>query len=242
MSIKIVLVEDDERIQKSVSAAFSEDGYQVFSCRGQIPFLERFLDLEIQGEGPDARADMCLFIFDVNLPDGNGFELCRLVRSKAPSAPIIMLTVLNDEDSIVYGLESGADDYISKPFSMRILKSRVKALIRRQAGTMDGGRIRSGDLLIDINHSEVYKGNLRLSLLPKEIQIVRYLTLSGGCLVSRNLLFEKIWDIDENFIDDNTLSVHMSRLRRKLGTWDGKPFIITERGFGYRWGVKIEKN
>ena len=229
MAKRLLLLEDDQVLRHSIATMLREESYEVELC-GSLTSYE---------ELPERVArDIDLYILDVCLPDGNGFDFCKRIRRET-STPILMLTVLDDEDSIVKGLDYGADDYVVKPFSLKILKYRIRALLRRNQDNVV--RLHSGDYVFHIDDCAVYKEGLRVELLPKEFQITRVLLAADGSLVTRRTLLEKIWDIDGVFVDDNTLSVHMSRLRKKLGKYNGISYVETERGFGYRWGVRIER-
>lgn len=221
----ILIIEDDAVIQRSLEALLRRSGFD--TCL--------WPDLDSAEACAVLRPDLVLL--DVTLPSGDGFGFCRRLRALSP-LPVVFLTVLDDEDSIVRGLESGGDDYITKPFSARVLLSRIHALLRRTART---GGLRSGELTLHIDrHTAALRGE-PLALLPKEWDILTLLLENPGRLLTRRILLERLWDAEGNFVDDNTLSVHMSRLRKKLGSFQGTPYIRTERGFGYRWEVPCEK-
>ena len=175
----------------------------------------------------------------VTLPAGDGFSFCRQLR-RLSRTPVIFLTVLDDEDSIVQGLSCGGDDYVTKPFSARVLLSRMQALLRRTAGE-SVQCLCSGELVLQPDtHTALLRGEA-LPLMPKEWEILLLFLQNPGRLLTRRILLERLWDAEGSFVDDNTLSVHMSRLRKKLGDYQGTPYIRTERGFGYRWEVPYEK-
>ena len=221
----ILIIEDDPVIQRSLDTLLRRGGFSA-CLRTDLPTAE-----EAAALAPD------LILLDVTLPSGDGFAFCRRFRALS-ALPVVFLTVLDDEDSIVRGLECGGDDYVVKPFSGRVLLSRIQSLLRRTARP---GRLRSGELVIDAGaHTAALRGE-PLALLPKEWDILLLLTRTPGRLLTRRMLLELLWDAEERFVDDNTLSVHMSRLRRKLGCFQGMPYIRTERGFGYRWEVPCEK-
>jgi DNA-binding response OmpR family regulator len=162
------------------------------------------------------------------LPDGNGVELCNFIRSTDTETPILFLTACDEEFQIVRGLDAGADDYVTKPFRLFELLSRIRALLRRKPATTT---YNIGDISVDLSNMTVKKSNETLFLTPTEFDILRTLMQNNSAIVTRASLLEKIWDCDGNFIDDNTLSVHVSRLRDKIGA----EHIVTARGIGYKW-------
>ncbi|MBR4286322.1 MAG: response regulator transcription factor, partial [Clostridia bacterium] len=168
-----------------------------------------------------------LIILDVMLPDGNGFDMCGFIREKNKDVPVLFLTACDDEVQIVRGLDAGADDYVTKPFKLLELLSRIRALLRRAGATV----FSCDDIVIDVNTMTVKKSGEVVFLTPTEFQILSTLVRNNGVIVTRNILLENIWDEGGAFIDDNTLSVHISRLREKIGT----EHIVTVRGIGYRW-------
>lgn len=216
MKEKIFLLEDDAFLRDGLCELLSKEDYSVTSA-SSVKEAERIIK----------EKDFNLIILDVLLPDGNGFDLCGRIRALGISTPILFLTACDDEIQIVRGLDSGADDYVTKPFKLLEFMSRVRALLRRSSVT----RFRSRDIALDINKTSVTKNGESIELTKTEFQILSMLIQSKGVIVTRNALLEHIWDIDGNFIDDNTLSVHISRLREKIGPG----YIATVRGIGYRW-------
>ena len=216
MSAKILLVEDDIFLRDGIKEALKKEGYSVFTAEDCKTAKAEFVK-----ETPD------LLILDVMLPDGNGFDLCTLFRSLNKNAPILFLTACDDEVQIVRGLDSGADDYVTKPFKLLELLSRIRAILRRSNNTI----LNSSDITIDINNMTVKSKGETVFVTPIEFQILSTLVRNNGVIVTRSVLLENIWDSDGAFIDDNTLSVHISRLREKIGA----EHIKTVRGIGYRW-------
>lgn len=216
MKEKIFLLEDDVFLRDGLCELLGKEGYLVTSASSVK-----------EAEGIIKEKDFSLIILDVLLPDGNGFDLCGRIRALGINTPILFLTACDDEIQIVRGLDSGADDYVTKPFKLLEFMSRVRALLRRNSVT----RFKSRDISLDINKTSVTKNGESIELTKTEFQILSMLIQSKGVIVTRNALLENIWDIDGNFIDDNTLSVHISRLREKIGPG----YIATVRGIGYRW-------
>lgn len=216
MKQKILLVEDDSFLREGLTEVLQGEGYEVISADS---FMKAQEMMELFSYN--------LMIFDVMLPDGSGLDLCRKVRSMGSTVPILFLTACDDEIQIVCGLDAGADDYVTKPFRLLELLSRVRALLRRNASAVYS----SGNVSIDLKTMTAHKDGAALSLTPTEFMILSTLVQNSGVIVTRAILLEKIWDCDGSFVDDNTLSVHVSRLREKLGTNQ----ISTVRGIGYRW-------
>ena len=221
----ILTIEDDPVLQQSLRTLLERSGFDALL----------WPDLRPAEEAANLAPD--LILLDVTLPSGSGFDFCRSLR-RLSALPVVFLTVLDDEDSIVRGLECGGDDYVTKPFSARVLLSRVHALLRR---TGRPGRLRCGELVVEPGERRAALRGKPLALLPKEWALLSLFLDNPGRLLTRRLLLERLWDAEGSFVDDNTLSVHMSRLRKKLGSFQGTPYIRTERGFGYRWEVPCEK-
>lgn len=217
MSTKIMLVEDDAYLREGLCELLEKEGYSVESACNCS-----------EGRNIFNKSVFNLVILDVMLPDGNGLELCTEIRNQGSDVPILFLTACDEEFQIVRGLDAGADDYVTKPFRLLELLSRVRALLRRRNSV---ATYQNRDLVVDIGTMSVKKNGENVILTPTEFQILATLIQNSGIIVTRNNLLEKIWDCDGNFIDDNTLSVHISRLRDKIGA----DHIATVRGTGYRW-------
>ena len=216
MSAKIMLCEDDVYLREGLCELLEKEGYSVDSA-GNCNEVRKLLN----------GGTYQLVILDVMLPDGNGLELCAEIRNRGSDVPVLFLTACDEEFQIVRGLDAGADDYVTKPFRLLELLSRVRALLRRKLVAT----YQNKDLSVDVRTMTVRKNGETLTLTPTEFQILTTLIVNSGIIVTRNTLLEKIWDCDGNFIDDNTLSVHISRLRDKIGA----KHITTVRGTGYRW-------
>lgn len=213
---RILLVEDDAFLRDGLCEMLGKEGYSVTPV-STIADARR----EIAG-------GFNLVILDVMLPDGNGFDFCAEVRANSNSIPILFLTACDDEIQIVRGLDAGADDYVTKPFKLLELMSRVRALLRRNAPS---SVIQSSDISIDTSNMTVKKNGEIIFVTKTEFQILSTLIRNNGIIVTRSILLQNIWDDAGDFIDDNTLSVHVSRLREKIGA----EHIKTIRGVGYRW-------
>ena len=218
MTTQILLLEDDPFLRDGITTLLTREGFSV-TAAATVQQAQTVLSLR----------SFALAIFDVLLPDGSGLELCRSLREKGITMPILCLTACDEESDIVAGLDAGADDYVTKPFRTRELLARVRALLRRR----EQHTMQDGDLFVDFDAMLVRRGGKTVYVTPTEFQILRCLAQNSGVIVTRETLLRRIWDDGGNFIDDNTLSVHVSRLREKIG----HAHIQTVRGVGYRWEV-----
>ncbi len=228
----ILTIEDNVELQKEIKDLLISVGYQVLCAQSRADALNYFKFNKI---------DLCLL--DVQLPDCSGFDFCSEIRTFFMN-PIIMLTICNEEDDIITGLRNGADDYITKPFSIRILLMRIETQLRRNEWQIKKNTqiIFSGDLEINFDTRKIYYNEQELKLRSIEFDICEILLKNNGRIIKRDLLFESIWDCKNKFIEENTLNVHISRLRKALKTYRGMQYIETVKNFGYRWNVEIIKN
>lgn len=237
MAYRVLLVEDDATLRETVAYNLSRQGYEVLTADNGYDALETA-----------RRGQPDLLLLDVMLPGIDGFEVCRLLRREM-SLPILMLTARSDEVDLVVGLEMGADDYLTKPFSMRELMARVKALLRRveliredlAAERVDAAAepraetLAFGDLEIDLSRREVRVGGTAARLKPKEFDLLLFLARNAGVALSRDLILERVWDwtFDGN---SRTVDVHVRWLREKVEADPAAPTrIVTVRGIGYRF-------
>ncbi|MBA3779751.1 MAG: response regulator transcription factor [Chloroflexi bacterium] len=232
MSATILVVEDEHAVARGVQYALQQEGYAVTVARSG----EEGLDFASH-QAPD------LVILDVRLPGMDGFEVLRRLRQTGSKAPVLFLTARDDEVDKVIGLELGADDYLTKPFGLRELMSRIKALLRRAYGDLAdaaGGRvIRHRDLLVDLERRRVQRGQRRVSLTATEFEILRHLASRPGRVYSRRELLELIRDYEALDQDEKTINVHVSHLREKLEDDPAQPaFILTVRGAGYAFAER----
>ena len=215
---KILLVEDDRTIIHSLKAFLSEEGFDVDSVSTQFE-AENHMD-----EG------FSLLLLDISLAQGSGFEVCR--KAKGKGIPVIFLTASGDEMSVVKGLDMGADDYIAKPFRPRELVSRIRSTLRRY---QPASLITAGNVTVDTDKALVMKNGIEVPLSALEYRLLTVFINNRGLLLSRNKLLEDIWDIVGDFVNDNTLTVYIKRLREKIEDDPQDPQIIkTVRGLGYR--------
>ncbi len=223
---KILLVEDDIYLAKNIRLLLEKNGYEVDTVNS----VEHALNY---------KKTVDLYLMDVMLPDGTGFEICENIR-RTSNTPIIMISAKDDEDSIVKGLEIGADDYVAKPFKPNELVSRIRANLRRNSINNSGKIFVSFDLEVDLNKRKVFKSGNELILRNIEFKLLEIFVANPEVVIKRERILESIWDSEGNFIEDNTLSVSIKRLREKLAeNPDGCEYIETIRGVGYRWNAEV---
>ena len=220
---RLLIVEDDENLSRGIAFAFEKDGYSVITANtlkaGQICFERQSIDI---------------VILDLGLPDGNGMELCRSIREKS-NIPIIMLTACDLETDEVTGLMAGADDYITKPFSLSVLRARVEAVLRRLA-VNDNHVVQSGGCRLDTAQCKLYRGDEEIVISATEFRLLHYFMSNAGQVLSKEQILAATWDNQGSFVDENTLQVNISRLRAKIGDDPKNPKILkTIHGMGYVW-------
>ncbi|MCI8996925.1 MAG: response regulator transcription factor [Lachnospiraceae bacterium] len=222
---KILVVEDDLALSTGLCFELDASGYVTvasYSCQ------KAWLLLKYES--------FDLVILDVNLPDGNGFSLCQKIKQEFPGLSVIFLTANDLEQDILNGFDLGAEDYITKPFNLQILKRRVEVALRRGGSGSKGSpdSYDDGVLLLDFSTLTAVRKGKRLAITPNEYKLLRLLTANVGNLVTRQLLLEKLWDCQGCYIDDHTLTVTMNRLRAKIED-EEHTYIRTVRGMGYIW-------
>lgn len=226
--MKILLVEDDRTIASGLEYSLQQDYYETILCYDAT---------SAQAVLTDQLSELTLCIFDLSLPDGSGYDLCRIVKERS-DIPVIFLTAIDDEVNVVMGLDMGADDYITKPFRLRELLSRIKSVLRRynkQGQTPTN--IELEDVRINTLEGKVYKAGDEVLLTALEYRLLLIFANHIGQVLSRNQLLERIWDVAGEFVNDNTLSVYIKRLREKLEDNPQEPKLIkTVRGLGYKVG------
>ncbi len=223
MADKILLVEDDFALAMGTEYALQSEGYEVV-CADTLEKARALL-----------KEDLSLILLDVMLPDGNGYSFCKEVRQKGMEVPIIFLTAVSEEANVVQGLELGADDYVAKPYRVKELLSRIAANIRRyKKSNGQGGRsfVFGKHTFLPDEFRLLLEGKT-VECTGSELRLLKELINNEGIVLTRSTLLERLFDTDEVFIDDNTLSVYMNRLRSKLG--EDASYIETVRGIGYRF-------
>lgn len=235
MQEKILFVEDDGALAMGTAYVLESEGMQVIravDCRSAKECWQ------------ERRDEIDLVLLDVMLPDGDGFALCEWVKSQKREVPVIFLTALEDEGNVVHGLRYG-DDYVTKPFRTKELVARIQANIRKYRVCMDAGEqqadgngaqgiYRNGALCLNEREMLVTFRKDKIELTKSEYRLLQILLQHTGQILTREQLMEQLWSVDEAFVDDNTLSVYMRRLRQKLGNTGEQSYITTIRGVGYR--------
>ena len=245
---KILLLEDDISLSDGLEYSLQKNDFTVETVRTVGEALKRL-------QSDDLINQYDLLLLDITLPDGTGFEVCERVRKENSRIPVIFLTASDEEVNVIRGLDGGGDDYITKPFKLGELCSRIRALLRRAGYSRQTGndapqesaqgsaprqntdnRIVSGGLMIDLTASRVTLDGKTLDLTRAEYRLICLLVRNAERVMTRDMIFNELWDHMGSFVDDNTLSVHIRRLREKVETDPSKPeHLITARGFGYRW-------
>lgn len=218
---KILLVEDDKAIVANLTEFLNNEGYIVKSVSGQTAALKLLAEEKIE-----------LVLLDVSLAEGNGFATCKAIKAEY-DIPVIFLTASGDEFSTVTGFELGADDYIPKPFRPRELVSRIKNVLRLTGNT--GKTVKLGDVIVDTEKGTATKNNKDLFLSALEYRLLLVFINNRGVILTRNQLLDAIWDVAGEYVNDNTLTVYIKRLREKIEDDPTNPqIILTMRGIGYK--------
>lgn len=218
---KILLVEDNETIIMGLKYSLEQENFEVDTAKNIVTAKSKIKKQEYD-----------LYLLDIALPDGEGYEICKTIKEKENS-PVIFLTAKDEETDIVQGLDMGADDYVVKPFRTRELISRINSVLRRyQKNTSCENQIKCQNILIDNNTAKVYKNEKEVIFTSLEYKILLMLFNNKNILVTREQILDKIWDVAGNFVNDNTLTVYVKRIREKIDDKDGK-IIQTVRGIGY---------
>lgn len=219
--MRILVVEDEHRIARAIKEGLEQETYAV--------------DIEFDGESGYSAAfaeTYDLIILDVMMPGIDGYEVCRRLRADGKQMPIIMLTAKDQNRDIVKGLDTGADDYLAKPFSFEVLLARVRALLRRPAQSL-GESLQVGDLVLDPGAKQVVRAGQSIQLSSKEYALLEYLMRNQGRILSKNNIISHVWDFDADILP-NTVEVFMTYLRAKVDKPFKKPLLHTVRGFGYK--------
>lgn len=232
MKNRILLLEDDLSLIDGLQHSLTKSGFALEIAR---TVNEAMTLLEKQ--------QYDLLLLDVTLPDGTGFAVCEQVRKDGNQVPIIFLTALDEEVNVIRGLDSGGDDYITKPFKLGELCSRIRALLRRAgiSKPVSSSALECGDIFIDTFHGRALLKGKALELTSTEYRLLCLLVRNAGRIVTRNVVLNEMWDGAGTFVDDNTLSVYVRRLREKIEKDPSHPeHLITARGFGYQWNEVSE--
>lgn len=221
--IRILLVEDNESIVLGVTYLLRQEGFEVTATRDMEAAKQELL-----------KGEFSLALLDVTLPDGDGFELCRQIKKRG-NTPVIFLTAKEEEGDVVKGFDLGADDYVIKPFRNRELVSRIKSVLRRAMPEEDGREkeLKCGEIRLNPETGKVYAREEEIALTKLEFRILASMMAHPGKIFTREEILAGVWDLYGNYVNDNTLSVTMKRIREKIGDPNGEK-IKTVRGMGYR--------
>ena len=220
---RMLIVEDDDNLSRGITFVFEKEGYDVV-CSGT---------LESAGRAVEQR-EFDIVILDLNLPDGDGVAFCRMLR-EASNVPVIMLTARDLETDEVQGLMAGADDYVIKPFSLSVLRARVESVLRRREKS-DGHILRAAGYKLDTQLCKLYREDTEIPISATEFRLLNCFMRSAGQILTKEQILGMLWDNRGNYVDENTLSVNISRLRVKIGDNPRNPRIIKNiRGMGYIW-------
>ncbi len=220
----ILIIEDDISLNRGVTFALKKEGYEVISAytkeEGKIAILQNQIDF---------------LLLDINLPDGSGLDFCKEINDKM-DFPIVFFTANDTEEDMIKGFESGCDDYISKPFSIGVLKFKINAILKRNCGE-NKNIFKYKDLKIDFDSRKVHKRDEEIYLTATEYKLLELLSKNKGRAMTKEILLDKLWDNNGNYVDENTLSVNIRRLRKKIEDDSKNPeYIITLFGIGYIMG------
>ncbi len=220
--MKIFVLEDDEAIGIGLTYSLENEGYEVTLAKS----IKQAKELLLQN-------DFDLHLLDLTLPDGSGYDICKMIKAKG-DLPVIFLTAFDEEVNVVMGFELGADDYISKPFRLKELLARIKSVLRRYSSKSNESVITVNSLTINTNEAKVYLDSGEIILTAMEYRLLLTFINNRGIILTRQKLLEEIWDVDGDFVNDNTLTVYIKRLRSKIEKDMANPeFIKTVRGLGY---------
>ena len=218
----IFLLEDDDAIAMGLSYSLENEGYTVTVAKSVSQALEII-----------NQKNFSMYLLDLTLPDGSGYSVCKRIK-EIGDFPVIFLTAYDDEVNVVMGFELGADDYITKPFRLKELLVRIKSVFRRYNNDSTDGKIKVKDLVVNTNEAKVYKNGNEIVLTAMEYRLLLILLNNRGCVLSRTQLLEYSWDVAGDFVEDNTLTVYIKRLRDKIEENPTEPeYIKTIRGLGY---------
>ncbi|WP_410770412.1 response regulator transcription factor [Fontibacillus sp. BL9] len=219
----LLIVEDDISLNKGIALTLAQDGIMIEQAYDLATAEQRF-----------AEGGIDLIVLDVNLPDGNGLDFCEKIRATS-RVPVIFLTANDMESDIVLGFELGGDDYITKPFSLMVLRSRVMAVLRRSRALHED-KLTIGPLSLDFGKMEFRKSGVSLPLSKTEQKLLKVLVSNRGQILTREQLMDQVWDREAEFVDENALTVTVKRLRSKIEDEPSSPvYIKTVYGLGYLW-------
>lgn len=228
--MRLLVVEDDQLLNDMLCYNLSGAGYCVDSARTKKAAEQLAL-----------KTDYDLIVLDVNLPDGNGFDFCKQIKQRRPDTAVIFLTARDMEKDQLLGFELGADDYVAKPFSISVFQKKIFALLARLSKQYGGDEYNDGNLNINFSQVSATLAGVSIPLTSMEYRLLKVLVNNAHLVLTRQTLLEKLWDADENFVDEHALTSIISRVRSKIET-EGFQYIKTVYGMGYMWigGAKSE--
>lgn len=227
--MKILVVEDDQLLNNTLCYNLSTSGYEVVGAMSKA-VAKRFCE----------KQEYDLVVLDINLPDGNGFDFCHELKERRPDTAVIFLTARDMESDQLRGFELGADDYVTKPFPMSVFQKKVAALLTRISKQNGGDCYDDGNLFINFSEMTAMLARQAIVFTPMEYRLLKVLTKNAQIVLTRQVLLEKLWDIDENFVDEHALTSAMSRVRNKIEAGNFQ-YIKTVYGMGYMWIGGINK-
>ena len=227
--MRLLVVEDDRLLNNTLCYNLSVSGYAVDSAMTMAEAV-RFFETQ----------DYDLIVLDVNLPDGNGFDFCKQIKERRPDTAVIFLTANDMESDMLKGFELGADDYVTKPFPISVFRKKVSVLLGRIQKQTGGDRYTNGTLSINFSELAAELSGSPITFTPLEYRLLKVLVRNPKIVLTRQVLLEKLWDVDENFVDEHTLTVTISRIRSKIEV-DGLQYIKTVYGMGYMWIGGLKK-
>ena len=226
--MKVLIIEDDQGLRQGIAFSLAQEGYEVLQAQNGKEGYRLFLQEAPQG-----------ILLDLNLPDMDGNDLCRKIRESS-QVPILMLTARDMETDEIMGLSSGADDYMTKPFSVAVLKLRLEKLLGRKGEKTKSHILSSGDIAMDTDLIKVWKAQQEMECSVTEFKILKYFLENKNQVLTQNQILEAVWDREGKFVNPNTLQVNIGRLRKKIEEDPSRPrFIKTIHGIGYIWEERL---
>lgn len=226
--MKVLIIEDDQGLRQGIAFSLAQEGYEVLQAQNGKEGYRLFLQEAPQG-----------VLLDLNLPDMDGNDLCRKIRESS-QVPILMLTARDMETDEIMGLSSGADDYMTKPFSVAVLKLRLEKLLGRKGEKTKSHILSSGDIAMDTDLIKVWKAQQEMECSVTEFKILKYFLENKNQVLTQNQILEAVWDREGKFVNPNTLQVNIGRLRKKIEEDPSRPrFIKTIHGIGYIWEERL---
>ena len=227
--MRILVVEDDRLLNSTLCYNLTAAGYEVDAALTKADAVRQCNNYRYM-----------LVVLDINLPDGNGFDFCRYIKEQHPETAVVFLTANDMENDMLKGFEVGADDYVTKPFPISVFQKKVSALLARISRQTTGDLYDDGNLSIDFSRMTATLAGATIAFTSSEYRLLKVLVSNAGVVLTRQVLLEKLWDIDGNFVDEHALTAAVSRVRNKIEK-DGRQYIKTVYGMGYMWIGGLQK-